>query len=247
MMKKNITNGELQMKRKCAVVFIFMLFGILLINNKEADAKKKTIKTKIDSITQIDWYDEEMGEAFGDLCVVNLKLVNKYKKNINGASGAIYIYEDGFFVRKIEDVKFSCIYSNGGKAYYQINLEGKKEDIEKQKYTFKYIYKESKKYKIISKNKVKSKKCLIVNNSYDAESKSKNNVYAYIQNKYKKDVYVEGFLFNNGELCSPRPERVKLKAKKKLRVWMTGSYGGDNPIEFSGKFKFVVTGVYTKK
>ena len=61
------------MKRKCAVVFIFMLFGILLINNKEVDAKKKTIKAKIDSITQIDWYDEEMGEALGDVCVVNLK------------------------------------------------------------------------------------------------------------------------------------------------------------------------------
>lgn len=238
--------GRLQMKRKCAVIFIFAFFGILLINNKEVDAKKKTIKAKIDSIIQIDWYDEEMGEALGDLCVVNLKLVNNYKKNINSAKGTIYIYEDGFFVRKIEDVKFSCIYSNGGKVYYQINLEGKKEDIKKRKYTFKYIYKESKRNKIISKNKVKSKKCLIVNNSYDAESKSKNNVYAYIQNKYKKDVYVEGFLFNNGKPC-PGPKRVKIKAKKKLRVWMMGSYGGDNPIEFRGKFKFVVTGVYIKK
>ena len=223
--------GELKMKRKCAAIFIFALFGILLMNNNEAEAKKKTIKAKIDSIIQIDWNDEEMGEALGDLCVVNLKLVNNYKKNINGSIGAIYIYEDGFFVRKIDDVKFSCIYSNGGKVYYQINLEGKKKDIKKRKYTFKYIYKESKRNKIISKNKVKSK----------------NNVYAYIQNKYRKDVYIEGFLFNNGELYSSRPERVKIKAKKKLRVWMTGSYGGDNPIEFSGKFKFVVTGVYTKK
>ena len=234
------------MKRKCAVIFIFALFVILLMNNNEVDAKKKTIKAKIDSIIQIDWNDEEMGEALGGLCVVNLKLVNNYKKNINGSIGAIYIYEDGFFVRKIDDAKFSCIYSNGGKVYYQINLEGKKEDIKKRKYTFKYIYKESKRNKIISKNKVKSKKCIIVNNSYDAESKSKNNVYAYIQNKYRKDVYIEGFLFNNGELYSSRPERVKIKAKKKLRVWMAGSYGGDNPIEFSGKFKFVVTGVYTK-
>ena len=63
----------------------------------------------------------------------------------------------------------------------------------------------------------------------------------------------EGWKISREKIWGPNAKRSasalfsgKLKAKKKLRVWMAGSYGGDNPIEFSGKFKFVVTGVYTK-
>lgn len=208
------------------------------VETKENNTKDYDIALKAINIS-------EFSNPFNEYpqCCVIIEITNNGKKDLNGITGSIDIIENDIVIKTEENIDIPFIYSNGGKFYREIYLDGKKKDV--SNYKFSFHYEQSKKYEILPIESVSIEKCYYKNNSFDENSE--NNFYANIKNNTSQKIEIIGIFIikskNSTDYYVNNEKREVINGNETKRVWL----GGCSEPYSDEKGKYIITNVYKAK